>query len=363
MTLVYYRYRNPGFGTIDLWVGEPRDGLTQHDVRTVRRSHVPREWLNSGANAIARYRVGPFQTFALDWEFVPIQAGPGGEAGDLSHFLRTSPQIGLEPELVAEAHRLAEGVAGDAFEAARALFLELAGDRYRYHVPVFRRGALAMQRSHRGDCGQFSALFVAWCRALGIPARAVVGTMIDRPAMVPHVWAEFWVDGRGWLPVDPTFGQTSDGSQAFFGQLPSDRFAFSSDFDVDLPGYGGPVRLPPLNALLCALWLGSRHLRWGAGTLEGTAPYLQPAYPRMYAGWGPDFVLVPPTNGVWNVGSPPSLLRVAGPQAIGVLVLCALAAIFLSDINGNRLLGHFGQALIGLSVVIAAVIARRTVPT
>lgn len=356
MTRVYYRYRNPGFAAIDLWLAEPRDGLTQKNVITVLRSQFPREQLDTGGNSVARYRIGPFQTLAVDWEFTPIVARVGGRIVDRDHFLRASPQIGREPELVGEARRITGGMLDAPYEAAHALFLALARGPYRYRYPVFRRGALAMQHGHYGDCAQFTALFVAWCRALGIPARAVVGTLIDHPGLRAHVWGEFWVDGSGWVPVDPTFGHSSGRPDSFFGHLPSDRFAFSYDLDVPLPGYGPKVWLPPLNAILSPLWLGSRHLRWGAQTLDGTVPYLQPAYPRMYAGWGPDLILAPPTNGVWSPVSPPSSVRAAGGQVVGILALCAICIILLSDLIGNALLRLLGWALLVLSVAIAGVL-------
>ena len=85
-----------------------------------------------------------------------------------------------------------------------------------------------MQRSRCGDCGQFTALFVAWCRAVDIPARPVIGTFID--GFKPHVWAEFWLDKVGWVPVDPSYGQAlsmDDGTETaarVFGRIEPTRW-------------------------------------------------------------------------------------------------------------------------------------------
>jgi hypothetical protein len=52
------------------------------------------------------------------------------------------------------------------------------------------------------DCQLGSALFVALCRARGIPARIIGGHVLYRLAPTNHYWAEAWIEGRGWLPFD-----------------------------------------------------------------------------------------------------------------------------------------------------------------
>lgn len=52
------------------------------------------------------------------------------------------------------------------------------------------------------DCQLGSAVFVALCRARGIPARIIGGNLLYRLAPTNHYWAEAWIDGRGWLPFD-----------------------------------------------------------------------------------------------------------------------------------------------------------------
>ena len=52
------------------------------------------------------------------------------------------------------------------------------------------------------DCQLGSALLVALCRAKAIPARIVGGYLLYPPSPSPHFWAEAWVAGRGWVPLD-----------------------------------------------------------------------------------------------------------------------------------------------------------------
>jgi len=59
-----------------------------------------------------------------------------------------------------------------------------------------------------GKCADISAVFVALARAAGVPAREVFGLRLGRPGQMDissghHCWAEFYLPGTGWIPVDP----------------------------------------------------------------------------------------------------------------------------------------------------------------
>lgn len=69
-------------------------------------------------------------------------------------------------------------------------------------------GARDMLATTRGECGDYAALFIALCRAAGLPARPQVGFWADK-TNEPHVWAEFYVPDHGWVPADPSVGDGS----------------------------------------------------------------------------------------------------------------------------------------------------------
>ncbi len=58
--------------------------------------------------------------------------------------------------------------------------------------------------TREADCSEFSALFVAMARSLGLPARIVSGLAYSGDSFGGHAWVEVWA-GR-WIELDPTWG-------------------------------------------------------------------------------------------------------------------------------------------------------------
>lgn len=61
-----------------------------------------------------------------------------------------------------------------------------------------------------GKCADISSVFVAVARAAGVPAREVFGLRLGKDPGISdmttghHCWAEFYLPGYGWVPVDPS---------------------------------------------------------------------------------------------------------------------------------------------------------------
>ncbi|MGE5558233.1 MAG: transglutaminase-like domain-containing protein [Bacillota bacterium] len=94
--------------------------------------------------------------------------------------------------------------------------------KYDTNPACAHQGALNAIRTGRGVCEEFAALFVALCRAAGIPARVVTGYWIKeklKPGVwydirsKGHAWAEFYLPEAGWVPVEPSFVYICNGER------------------------------------------------------------------------------------------------------------------------------------------------------
>jgi transglutaminase-like putative cysteine protease len=95
-----------------------------------------------------------------------------------------------------------------------------------------------------GNCTDYHAYFMSLTRTHGIPSRFIMG--LPLPADVRegevggyHCWAEFFVEGKGWIPVDISEADkaaaTSPGMvEYYFGGLTADRVEFTHGRDVRL---------------------------------------------------------------------------------------------------------------------------------
>ncbi len=66
----------------------------------------------------------------------------------------------------------------------------------------------ALLQKPGGKCTDIHSVFVALCRAAGVPAREVFGIRLGKKdgqdiTTWQHCWAEFFQPGYGWVPVDP----------------------------------------------------------------------------------------------------------------------------------------------------------------
>lgn len=140
-----------------------------------------------------------------------------GEA-ELARALAPSASVPTDGLVRETANRIVAGIEAPA-ERARAIYEWMVENTWR-DASVRGCGTgdvLAMLESGQlgGKCADLSSLFVALARASGLPAREVFGlrvadsrdfASIGRSGDVTkaqHCRAEVYLDGQGWLPVDP----------------------------------------------------------------------------------------------------------------------------------------------------------------
>ena len=101
--------------------------------------------------------------------------------------------------------------------------------------------------SRHGNCTDFHSLFIGMMRAVHIPARFVIGFPLpahQSQGVVPgyHCWAEFYLVGKGWVPVDIAEASLHPAKyNFFFGSVGDNRVRFSAGRDITLaPKQAGP---------------------------------------------------------------------------------------------------------------------------
>lgn len=103
--------------------------------------------------------------------------------------------------------------------------------------------------SKHGNCTDFHSLFIALARAASIPARFNIGFPLpsdqhESEITSYHCWAEFYLGGIGWVPVDASEAwKHPDKKDYFFGGIDVNRILFTQGRDITLvpPQKAGPL--------------------------------------------------------------------------------------------------------------------------
>jgi transglutaminase-like putative cysteine protease len=131
------------------------------------------------------------------------------------------PQLYLRPTLLTEADdrlralgraHLADGVDEAAAMALAGAVLQRV--RYRAGATTVQTTALEAWALGGGVCQDHAHVFIAACRANGVPARYVSGYFYapDAPHLASHAWADVCIepDAHRWLSIDITHGCLMD---------------------------------------------------------------------------------------------------------------------------------------------------------
>ncbi|MCL4183882.1 MAG: transglutaminase-like domain-containing protein [Burkholderiaceae bacterium] len=175
--------------------------LLRRDLQLVSRDALPGRTRVTLVSSTA-FRVGLDETAASlrEWLALPQGFNP-----------RT---IGMATRWRAEAGGTPQADAA-LVERALAMF-RTEPFRYTLEPPLLGRDSVDdfLFGSRAGFCEHYASAFTVLMRALGIPARIVTGYQggernpVDGYWLVrqadAHAWSEVWLDGRGWIRVDPT---------------------------------------------------------------------------------------------------------------------------------------------------------------
>ncbi|MBN1825111.1 MAG: transglutaminase [Candidatus Eisenbacteria bacterium] len=146
--------------------------------------------------------------------------------------LAPTSRLQMDRELVRATAREIVGDETNPYWIARKIF-DWVRDKLEYErVGGWDVPTTLIQRG-TGSCSEYAFLYIALCRAAGLPARYEASVVVrgDDASIddVYHRWCEVYLPGVGWFPVDPSGGDNEwPADQArYFGGL-SNRFLITT---------------------------------------------------------------------------------------------------------------------------------------
>lgn len=198
---------------------------------------------------------------------------PKADRADLEHFLQPTKLIPTDGIVKATAAEATKGAKTDV-EKARAIYEWIVENTFRN--PKTRGCGVGDVRfmldskDLGGKCADLNALYVGLARASGLPARDVYGIRVARSELgykslgaasenvtkAQHCRAEVYLQGHGWVPVDPAdvrkvVLEEPPGNRPLddvmvkrararlFGSWEMNWMAYNFGHDVALPGSSG----------------------------------------------------------------------------------------------------------------------------
>lgn len=158
-------------------------------------------------------------------------SSPAKPAKELSKYLLPSPYIeSADPKIKQLAPTIIKDKEDD-WQKVEAIF-DYVQENVKYEFSTEIHPAVDALKARKGDCEELTSLFVAFCRANRIPARAV---------WVPdHCYPEFYLQdsqGRGtWFPCQAA------GDGHIFGWMDEARPILQKGDNFNVPGEKGPQR-------------------------------------------------------------------------------------------------------------------------
>lgn len=170
---------------------------------------------------------------------------------DRRRHLMPNTLVTISPRVVNIARDVTTNTEGTLDEAHALYDYVLGSMTYDKSKPGWGRGDTERACDIRaGNCTDFHSLFISLARARVIPARFIMGVPLksDASGVIDgyHCWAEFYLESKGWVPVDisEAWKSKDPAVQNFlFGNLDFNRVEFSVGRDLVLSNQSGP----PLN--------------------------------------------------------------------------------------------------------------------
>jgi len=250
----------PGAARVEAWIPLPREHafqslesyalLEDYPAEEVEDEEFGNRFLRLGLTSAARRAGGSPLPVTLEatvtrraysaWQ---RNGAPNRPPAGLARYLEPDRLVPTGGFIADEARRVV-GESGEPLRKARRLYDHVVRTlSYDKSGEGWGRGDAAYACDVRtGNCTDFHSLFIAEARSVGVPARFVIGVPLPADESEGtiggyHCWSEFWLDDRGWVPVDASEAhKRPELHELFFGGLDAHRVELTTGRDLDLPG-------------------------------------------------------------------------------------------------------------------------------
>ena len=240
----YHRTRNYGPGdvlTLDVHLPVPVSRATQEINGDIKYSpeyddivednwgqktaHYKRENISTGEVFEVESRTKA-TLYEVTWFIYPDEVGTYKDIPpDIKRtYLVDHEKYQIHNPIIMKHVNEAVGTEKNIYRAARKIYRYIQERMYYEMVGGWNTAPTVIERGN-GSCSEYSFVYIAMCRAAGIPARYVgaVTHRNDDASMddVFHRWVEIYLPNFGWLPVDPSGGDSDNPRHRalYFGHL------------------------------------------------------------------------------------------------------------------------------------------------
>ena len=260
-------------GGLYLWVPRVQEGPNQRDVQLTEQDPKAEIENYNGLMLVflknllpnRTYRVA--QTFLLDRYEIETRLNPQKLKAEYDRtralyqvYTAENPITPVKDPEIKKHVELAVGKEKSPYGKAQRIYLYLT-QKLRFEPNRMYRSVVQGLQEGRGDSYTFALLFVAMARNAGIPARTIAGYLVtETKQALPHFWCEFYLEGVGWIEVDPALGSVPaiegfklppDPRTYYFGSMDNRRIAFSRGLvqAKRISPYGRTIEQPEIHSL------------------------------------------------------------------------------------------------------------------
>ncbi len=222
--------------TLDVFLGVPENRPNQDIVGEITYNTKPSGFITDkwglktanfsykdvepGTSVTSEYIV-TFDSYDVRYFLYPEEIGSMGEVPQdiKDKYLSDNDKYQINHPVIQNTVKRVVGDETNPYWIVRKLHHHLI-DNLKYIMDGAWDMAPTVLSQGHGSCSEYTFVFIAMCRAAGLPARYVGATWIkkDEASMddVYHRWVEVYLPNFGWVPTDPTHGdRVSPRDQAY----------------------------------------------------------------------------------------------------------------------------------------------------